>query len=167
MLPRDPSHPEVTVRAWSDSEEEPTELLPVAPLPRGRSRQVWIVGLAAAIGVLVLIALGFLLLVPQQRTVPPLVPITSVTTPSSSPSASTSPPPAPTETVTETVTATSYVPVPARHADHRCAAEHHNDGSERRLEGMPSDASAPVVQRISVTAASKARRTPRPRCQLH
>jgi len=113
MLPRDPSHPEVTQRAWSDSEEEPTELLPVAPLPRGRSRQVWIVGLAAAIGVLVLIALGFLLLVPQQRTVPPLVPITSVTTPSSSPSASTSPSPAPTETVTETVTATSYVPVPA------------------------------------------------------
>ncbi|WP_157899962.1 hypothetical protein [Mycobacteroides franklinii] len=63
--------------------------------------------------VLVLILPGYLLLGPQKATVPPLVPITSVTTPSASPSAPTSTAPASTETVTETVTATSFVPVPA------------------------------------------------------
>lgn len=108
---------EDTVRAWSDGGDEPTQLLPVTPPSRGTSRQVWIVAIAAAAGVLAIIALGFLLLVPEKTTVPPLVPITSVTTPATSApvssSLSPSAPPSSTETVTETVTATTYLPAPA------------------------------------------------------
>lgn len=108
---------EDTVRAWSDGGDEPTQLLPVTPPSGGTSRQVWIVAIAAAAGVLAIIALGFLLLVPEKTTVPPLVPITSVTTPSTSApvssSLSPSAPPSSTETVTETVTATTYLPAPA------------------------------------------------------
>lgn len=110
---REPADPAQTARAWSDGEEEPTQLIPVARAPGNRRQPIWIIGTLVAAVVLVLILLGYLLLGPQKATVPPLVPITSVTTPSASPSAPTSTAPASTETVTETVTATSFVPVPA------------------------------------------------------
>ncbi|QCH22944.1 hypothetical protein [Mycobacteroides salmoniphilum] len=112
MPPREPANTEETMRAWGmsgDAGEDPTRLIPVVPQSGGHARQVWIIGVTVAAGVAVLIALGFLLLGPQKATTPPLVPITSTTTPSVSPSPSA----APTETVTETVTATTYVPVPA------------------------------------------------------
>ncbi len=112
MSPREPANSADTVRAWGmadDAGEDLTRLIPVVPASGGRTRQVWIIGVTVAAGVAVLIALGFLLLGPQKPTTPPLVPITSMTTPS----VSSSPSPVPTETVTQTVTATSYVPVPA------------------------------------------------------
>lgn len=119
MPPYQPAGSDETATAWSDCEEEPTQSIPVLPAPGGRARQARIIGVTAAVGVLVLIVLGFLLLGPQKETVPPLVPITSVTTPSMptsvSPPVTTSLSPVPSETVTETetVTATTYVPVPA------------------------------------------------------
>jgi len=91
--------------------EEPACLTPAVPISVGHSRQVWIIGIVAATGVVVVITLGFLLLSPQKATAPPLIPITAVTTSSVVPTSTTSQVPLPAETVTETVTAT-YIPVP-------------------------------------------------------
>ena len=47
---REPADSGQTARAWSDSGEEPTQLIPVAPVPASRTRQIWIIGAVARPG---------------------------------------------------------------------------------------------------------------------